>query len=241
MSCSHVKRQLSAFIDRELRSAESRAVGAHLRACQGCAAELVALEGALAALHDLPRVPPTGSLAAAVLDRSEVERRGASLQMLFRPAWRSRPLMLPSLLQGAVVVAVVLSGALSLDRLATPSGESAGPAGTAWGPKVPASGTEANPLFPSSGVVSPQPRGNGPLPGPFLSAQGEGSVFLETVVARDGSVSAVNLIEGDSEEARALADVLRLERFVPARVGGRPVAVSLYRLFSRMEVRARRT
>jgi hypothetical protein len=96
-------------------------------------------------------------------------------------------------------------------------------------------------MFTSSGVQAPQLSGRGSTAEPFLSPQGEGSVFLETVVARDGSVSAVNLIEGDSEEARALAEVLRHERFVPARVGGRPVAVSLYRLFSRMEVRARST
>jgi hypothetical protein len=161
--------------------------------------------------------------------------------MLFRPAWRARPLMVPSLLHGVLVFALVLSGALSLDRYARPKGESAGLLGSEWGPKVPASGTEANPMFPSSGVSVPQLRARGLAAEPFLSPLGEGSVFFETVVARDGSVSAVNVIEGDSEEARALADVLRHERFVPARVGGRPVAVSLYRLFSRMEVRARRT
>ena len=93
----------------------------------------------------------------------------------------------------------------------------------------------------SSLVAVPQLRFRGPVPEPLLRSQGEGSVFLETVVARDGSVSAVNLIDGDSAEARALVVSLRGERFLPTRVGGRPVAVSLYRLFSRMEVHARQT
>lgn len=96
-------------------------------------------------------------------------------------------------------------------------------------------------MLPSSNVSAPQVRDRGSMPEPFLQWQGEGNVFFETVVARDGSVSAVNLIGKNSEEARALADALLKERFEPARVGGRPVAVSVYRLFSRLEVRAHRT
>ena len=144
---------------------------------------------------------------------------------------RNLPLILLS-------VMLRLSGALTLDRAVTPRDDSAATRG-GWTTKLAPSGTEANPMFPSSNVAVPQLRARGTMPEPFLRWQGEGSVFLETVVARDGSVSAVTLIEGDSEEARALADVLRHERFVPARVGGRPVAVSFYRLFSRMEVRGR--
>ena len=66
---------------------------------------------------------------------------------------------------------------------------------------------------------------------------GEGTFFLETVVARDGSVSAVTLLTGDSVQARPIVDALRRERFEPARFQGRPVAVSVYRLISRLEVR----
>jgi len=241
MNCPAVRARLSAFIDRDLAAAESRALVEHLRGCGECGRELSEMQDALSALRELPRQEATGSVAAAVLDRIEVERRGASLQALFRPAWRARPLMVPSLFHGVLVFATVLSGALMLHRATNPPGDSADVRGEVWGSKLPPSGTEANPLFPSSNVSVPQLRARGAMPEPFLKWQGEGSVFLETVVARDGSVSAVTLIEGDSEEARALADALRHERFVPARVGGRPVAVSFYRLFSRMEVRARPT
>ena len=57
-------------------------------------------------------------------------------------------------------------------------------------------------------------------------------------MARDGQVSAVTLLDGDSGRAGPLLDALRRERFEPGRVKGRPVAVSVYRLISRMEVRA---
>jgi hypothetical protein len=65
----------------------------------------------------------------------------------------------------------------------------------------------------------------------------EGTLFLETVVARDGSVSAVNLLQGNSHQAGPVLEALRRERFWPGQYNGRPVAVSVYRLISRMDVR----
>jgi hypothetical protein len=102
----------------------------------------------------------------------------------------------------------------------------------------PPSGTEGNPLLLSGGVSVPRVREpRGPFAEDLLAAMGEGSLFLETVVARDGSVSNVTVLEGDREQARPFVDALRRERFEPGRYRGRPVAVSVYRLISRMEVR----
>ena len=56
------------------------------------------------------------------------------------------------------------------------------------------------------------------------------------MVASDGSVSAVTVLGGDSELARPVVAALRRGRYEPARFRGRPVAVSIYRLISRMEV-----
>ncbi len=100
------------------------------------------------------------------------------------------------------------------------------------------SGTESNPLFPSADVGLPQVLGNRVLGLPLGELGGEGSFFLETVVARDGTVSAVTLLDGDSREARPIVDALRRERFEPVWLHGRRVAVSVYRLISRLEVRA---
>jgi len=72
----------------------------------------------------------------------------------------------------------------------------------------------------------------------LLAGLGEEPLFVETVVARDGSVSMVTLLEGDSHHAGPLLEALRRERFEPGRRHGRPVAVSLYRLISRLDVTA---
>jgi hypothetical protein len=66
----------------------------------------------------------------------------------------------------------------------------------------------------------------------------DGSLFFETVVARDGSVAAVTLIGGDAGQAGPIERALRQARFEPGRFHGRPVAVSVYRLISRLEVRS---
>ena len=71
-----------------------------------------------------------------------------------------------------------------------------------------------------------------------LESVGPSSLFVRTVVDRDGRVAEVSLIEGDSFQAAAILDVLRHQRFEPSRVKGRPVAVSFYRLISGTEVRA---
>ena len=48
----------------------------------------------------------------------------------------------------------------------------------------------------------------------------------------------MTLIDGDSVQAAPILDALRHQRFEPGRFRGRPVAVSVYRLISRIEVRA---
>jgi hypothetical protein len=104
---------------------------------------------------------------------------------------------------------------------------------------APMSGTEGNPLFPSAEVNLPQQRAA--LAPEVLAKEGEDSVFLETVVARDGSVAGVTVLQGDASVEQALIAALRQQRFEPTRYRGRFVAVSVYRLISRLEVRSPRT
>ena len=56
-------------------------------------------------------------------------------------------------------------------------------------------------------------------------------------MARDGTVAGVTVLQGDPRRG-ALLEALRQQRFEPVRYRGRPVAVSVYRLISRMEVRS---
>ena len=238
MTCRGVRGQLSAYVDGDLARAETTRVEGHLQACTPCAEHFRTLRLSLGALADLPRLEGSDGIAARVLDRLELERRGPGLALIFRRRGAARPLILPSLLPAALILIAVVGGALVLDRATDP-----GPlpevtlraGGETWGRSAP-SGSEANPLFPSAAVTAPRARGVA-VPDSVLTDMAEGSLFVETVVARDGSVFAVTLLDGDSRQAGPLLRALRQERFEPGRLGGRPVAVSVYRLISRMDVR----
>ena len=233
MRCGAVRRRLSDWIDGELPPEAARSVSAHLGGCAECGRRAEELKALSQVLGDLPRLEAAESVAEDVLTRLEVETRGPGLGMLLRRFGAARPFIMPSLVPAALVLVTVLAAALALD-----SGPRAGlPAGIAsWG-TVPALGTESNPLFPSAGVGLPRERGGDVLAADALmAAAGEDSLFVETVVARDGTVSTVTVLRGDAEQAGPLLDALRRQRFEPTRYRGRPVAVSVYRLISRMDV-----
>jgi len=235
MTCKGVRKQLSAYVDGDLESVEAGRLDSHLRECASCAARERSLREAIERVAELPKLVSPESMAARVLSRLEVETRGPGLALMFRPRGAARPLMVPSLLPAALVVVAILGGALTLDRFRNGGAAFAGPA---WDASVADSGTEQNPLFPSSDVTMPRARLGRIVDGAgYRAAAGEGSFFLETVVARDGTVSAVTLLDGDSVQARPIVDALRRELYEPVRVQGRPVAVSVYRLISRLEVR----
>ena len=240
MTCRGVRSRLSAYLDGGLPPGKARWVGAHLETCAACGERWRSLCVAVGALSDLPRLEGSDGIAARILDRLELERRGPGLALVFRRRGASRPLILPSLLPAALILMAVVGGALALDRATDP-----GPlpevarrgGGDTWEGKSAPSGSEGNPLFPSSTVTAPRTRGTA-FPDQVLTDMAEGTLFVETVVARDGTVSMVTLLNGDSRQARPLLDALRHERFEPGLLRGRPVAVSVYRLISRMDVRA---
>src|SRR6185503_17997874 len=132
----------------------------------------------------------------------------------------------------------VLGVALALDRDNGPLPEVATPVATLdnynwdWAYAVPLSttpGDEGYPFPPSGDVSTPRVRRDRTLPADVLADMGEGSVFVSAVVARDGSVSGVTLLQGNREQARPLMEALRHERFEPGRFRGQPVAVSILR------------
>jgi hypothetical protein len=230
MRCAGVRRRLSAWNDRDLPPDVGREVAGHLRECVSCAGRAAELAAVSRLLGDLPRMEAADSLAQEVLTRLEVETRGPGLGMLLRRFGAARPFIMPSMVPALLVLLTVLSAAVALDsvpRLPAPL--------AAWGIR-PALGTEGNPLFPSSGVGLPRERAGGAITSAaLLSGAGE-SLFLETVVARDGSVSAVTVLQGDAAQAGPLLEALRQQRYEPAHYRGRPVAVSVYRLISSTEV-----
>jgi hypothetical protein len=217
-----VRRRLSQWREGELEAAAAREIARHLEGCAPCAGRQAELARSLGALGELSALSPTESIARRVMDRLEVERRGPGLALLFRPAWAARPLMLPSLMEAGLIVFAVLTAALVLDAPRVPSG--------------PAIGSAANPLAVLGDVPMPQVQAGTDLADRLLTSVGEGSLFVETVVAADGSVLSVRLIDGDSREAQPLLDAMMRARFEPTLYRGRRVAVSFYRLISRAEV-----
>ena len=77
----------------------------------------------------------------------------------------------------------------------------------AEGVPLPPYGTEGNPLVPSSDVSSPRVRRRDrQVPADLLADMGEGTLFYEAVVARDGRVSNLTLLQGDQKLAGATSD-----------------------------------
>jgi hypothetical protein len=236
MNCSSVQRRLSSYVESDLAAGESRGVAAHLLDCLDCSGHHQSLRRTMDLVGEMPRLVSRESVAARVLERLEMEKFSPGLAV-FQKFRAARPLILPSLIPAMFVVLTVLSGAILLDGGRQRASFSF--AGSGLEARSGDSGTESNPLFPSADVGLPQVLGDRVLGVPPMSELGgEGTFFLETVVARDGTVSAVTLLDGDSRQARPIVDALRRERFEPVWLHGRRVAVSVYRLISRLEVRA---
>jgi hypothetical protein len=229
MTCTLARGMFSDLRDGALGGAERGAIAAHLDACPACAAEWRGYDAALDGLAELPAVECGGEVTARVFDRLDLENRKPGLALFFRPG-AARPLMLPSLMASAMLLAAALGVTLALDDREEPLPAVAGRTDD-WG-------TERHPLAVSADVSTPRARDEHGVPAYLLEPNGVGSVFVETVVARDGSVSSVHLLGGDPRDAEPLLEALGRQRFEPGRFRGRPVAVSLYRLIDRIEVRA---
>ena len=235
MRCASARRRLSDWIDGELAPAASGELSAHVDGCPACSRIAAQLREVSRLVADLPRAEAADPVAPAVLTGLEVETRGPGLGFLFRRFGAARPFMVPSLFPAALVLVTVLAAALAIGSGGGPqSGRIAG----AWG-VVAASGTESNPLFPSAEIGLPHEQDGGLLAADaLLAGPSEGALFLETVVARDGTVADVTVLHGDAAEDGPLLEALRRQIYEPARFQGRPVAVSVYRLISRHEVLA---
>jgi len=102
-------------------------------------------------------------------------------------------------------------------------------------------GTEAKPFWVTEDLQGPK-AGADMFLDQQLMGMGEQSIFVMTLVTRDGRVSEVKLLDGDSKTAAPIMDEIKMQRCLPGvDRAGRPVATRAFRLISSMEVRAPRT
>ena len=228
MSCDIVREKLSPYLDGDLEAGEARQVSAHLEACGGCGSHWRSLRGALQALRALPALSPAESLVPRVMTRVEVESRGPGLALLFRPTWKARPLIVPSLVTAALVFVCALAGAIMLDAVPRRLQDRF----------TLGRGIDGSPLVL---LELDAPRLEAPALADDFVPSREDSHFFETVVMRDGRVAGVTLLDGHAADAGRLMNALLRERFEPAHYRGRPVAVNVYRLISRLDVHAPET
>jgi hypothetical protein len=235
MSCAGIKRELSAYLDGDLSGARLQLVSAHLESCPSCAQHLQELGQVSDALSSLPRLACPESIAPRVLDRLEVESRGPGLALLFRSAWAARPLIFPSVAPAVLVLVSTLSGVLMMGAhdMRTWASTRRMPASSMETPEV------SNGPFASIGDQTAPQTAVDIFFDEQVVGMTEQDIFVMTVVAEDGRVAAVRLLEGDSRVAAPILQQLRLQRGRPGRdTAGKPMEMRSFRLISAMEVRA---
>ena len=197
---------------------------------------------ALDALADVPRLECSGEVASRVFDRLDMENRNPGLAALFRPLGSTRPLILPSLVTAMMVLVTVIAGALVLDRpepLPPVVQQRQIEAWTTLPSPVPDWGTERHPLFAYGDVSTPRARAGHRRCRATCSSRRAKARCSWRRWSRATGPSPPSTSSAAIPTRRApLLEALRKERYEPGRFRGRPVAVSVYRLISRMEVRA---
>lgn len=112
MKCRHVRRQLSAYDVGALDEATRRKVAAHVEACEGCRAELMAVRAVGRALGALPEADPPAHLWTGIGSRLRPRRRlGAWVWEVWEPV--------AAVATGVLLVFIIMSGALA-PRLGPP-------------------------------------------------------------------------------------------------------------------------
>lgn len=224
MTCGAARRRISARRD-DPWSSEYADVDAHVASCSACRDYEQGLGDAMALLGELPRLVAPFEIAATAFDRLEVDNRKPGLRALLVPSAALRPFFLPSLVHAAMLVALILLGALALDaRTAVPwraqAVASARPIGSAESARVVADEVGAD------------------LVAALEQRVGTTDLLVETIVSDDGCVASLRVIDGNMRDALPLLEAMARRRYGPFERGNGTGAVSFLRLVSYSEVRA---
>ena len=223
-----------------LDASASREVGAHVESCPRCERHAEELRSVSRLVAALPRLDAPEPVARVALRLGSTWRRAPpALALLFRGFWprRGRSCCRAWCRRRRRLRPCSPRRSLALDSGPLPEVHLAP---GAWA-RPPASGTEGNPLFPSAEVQLPQRASALGCRRRCSRATARVRCSSRPIVARDGSVADVTLLEGDAARRgrprRGPAPAALRAGALPRP----PVAVSVYRLISRMDVRSPRT
>jgi hypothetical protein len=233
LTCSSVRRRLTAFHDRELPPKEFFAVESHLESCPPCAREAAALDE----LRELLR----GSVPAPDADRADLSGLRADilsrLQQVRDARWASRlerfwddvHLVWIGM---AAAAASLICGAMMAGMLQ-------------YGPSPERDDSLAAML---QALASRDPYMQLPSPGDVVPAafmdsmsEGEAVLALSAMVSREGRVNELELLSSDQDQRHIdqLMDAISRARFQPAQQAGSPVSVNMVWLLAHTTVRGK--
>ena len=243
LDCRLVRRQLTAYHDRELGMDAQVAVQAHLRGCPACMTERQRLTevGTLLRAGVAARLPEErGRIERHVLARLQAEHQTSWHQQFNRLfedlhlVWAAAGATLATVV---ILCAVVASMALALREqplsMAALIGAMASP------------GSNRNPVSVDGRMLLPRSNPEA-LVGSMMMDRDEAVFALAAVVTREGRVRNLELLRPDTSavhvearEALELLDAASQARFEPARAGGAAVAVNLVWVVAHTTVRGK--
>lgn len=226
-------RLLSSYHDGELSPAGVVCVENHLKGCRVCRQEYDRLANVTKVVRRLPRVEAPLSLARMIRRRIDAEVRG--MVPIFRGellSCRSRPVLVPALSVGALIILCLVGGMLLLDFY--------------WGPvarQVDAVLTPPSPPPPflHTDMTSPRFRDGCVHMLPFTEMESgkAGTVLTLASIDQNGAIRDLHVMDhsGDENMLAQTLEALRSSGFEPARLGDQTVAVDFLYLFTTTEVR----
>jgi anti-sigma factor RsiW len=240
LSCGSVRRELSAFHDGELPTAGQIAVETHLRGCQACAGELLAIGDVgdalrVASIGVVSRISEPVGLQTEILNHLRVEREESVSGQVSRAFEDMRLSFVAVGSTLATFVSILLMfGMLYFGPRSERSDSLAA--------LIETMGAQSSSEV---GMLMPRSAGTGMVPSSGVFSDEDALLALSAVVTRGGRIQNLEAVlseqpsAGDREAVIRLLDQVSRARVEPARLGGSAVAVKTIMLFAHTTVRGK--